>query len=207
MDPAPPASLSALRASRHEPLLRAHGRARHPLLLPRLGLRCRRHVPRPAARTRWRTRARHYFQPYYPVEERYGLIFAYMGRRKSSPCCRATTAWNTSPRTKRSSSMRQAAAPAARRSATSTVPALRKRHGPISRGRAARQLFGDAIRTRHGYDAGSHYAYTPRGIKSQQVRTMSDGARCAVTELALPTGRIVPSPTLSIFGPVTGLAS
>jgi len=45
-----------------------------------------------------------------------------------------------------------------------------------------------------------------RGIKSQQVRTMGDGRTLRrVTELALPTGRIVPSPTLSIFGPVTGL--
>lgn len=32
-------------------------------------------------------------QPWYPVRERYGLVFAYMGRPRASRCCRATSAW------------------------------------------------------------------------------------------------------------------
>jgi len=37
-------------------------------------------------------------QPWYPVEERYGLIFVYMDPRKKGRCCRATSAWKNSSR-------------------------------------------------------------------------------------------------------------
>ena len=76
----------ALRAPRHLALLRPRRGARHPLLLPRLAVRRRtatasssRASPT-AARQRERIR-----QPWYPVEERYGLVFAYLGPPERKP--------------------------------------------------------------------------------------------------------------------------
>ena len=73
--------LSALLPSRHDAVLRQGRGARHPLLLSRLAVRRRRPLPgacraspNPAGPQCQRVR-----QPWYPVEERYGLVFAYLG--------------------------------------------------------------------------------------------------------------------------------
>jgi hypothetical protein len=45
------------------------------------------------------------------------------------------------------------------------------------------------------------YHYTPRGLAIISRRTLDDGRTLRrVTELTLPTGRMVPSPTLGVFG-------
>jgi phenylpropionate dioxygenase-like ring-hydroxylating dioxygenase large terminal subunit len=47
---------------------------------------------------------------------------------------------------------------------------------------------------------------TPRGIKSTQIRRLDDGRTLRrVTEAALPTLRVVPSPRLGQFGPVEAI--
>jgi nitrite reductase/ring-hydroxylating ferredoxin subunit len=148
-----------------------------------------------------------YFQPYYPVEERYGLIFAYMGPPEKQPVLpRYHCLEHLAP------------------DETILVDATsRGTGGPAICDFNWFQHYENVMDPFHVVvlhdsfsgtqfvpDMGKMpqvtYEYTPRGIKSQQVRTMSDGRTLRrVTELALPTGRIVPSPTLSIFGPVTGL--
>lgn len=145
-----------------------------------------------------------YFQPYYPVEERYGLIFAYLGPPDKKPFL---------PRYECLENIGS--------DETIEVDATsRGTGGPVICDFNWFQHYENVMDPFHVVvlhdsfsgtqfvsDMGKMpqvtYAYTPRGIKSQQVRTLGDGRILRrVTELALPTGRIVPSPTLSIFGPV-----
>src|ERR671916_52647 len=50
------------------------------------------------------------------------------------------------------------------------------------------------------------FAATPRGIRSTQLRTLEGGRVLRrVTEAALPTLRVVPSPRLGGFGPVEAI--
>ena len=80
------AGACALRASRHHALLRQGRGARHPLLLSRLAVRRRRPLPGAALRAGGRPRcATACASPGIRCEERYGLMFAYMGPPEKKP--------------------------------------------------------------------------------------------------------------------------
>jgi nitrite reductase/ring-hydroxylating ferredoxin subunit len=149
-----------------------------------------------------------YFQPYYPVEERYGLIFAYMGPPEKQPVLTRYSALEhlgddeeyVVDKTSRGTG------------------------GPVICDFNWFQHYENVMDPYHVpmlHDAFSgtqfvpdmgtipevEWDYTPRGIKALQVRTLDDGRVLRrITELTLPTGRIVPSPTLSVMGPVEGVS-
>lgn len=54
-------------------------------------------------------------QPWYPVEERYGLVFAYMGPLDAMPRCRTMTSWRNWVRTRSCSRRTRASTSAAAR--------------------------------------------------------------------------------------------
>ena len=77
---------AALLPSRHHALLRQGRGARHPLLLSRLAVRRRRPLPRAALRARTAAVQRQRCaSPGIRSQERYGLVFAYLGPPEKKP--------------------------------------------------------------------------------------------------------------------------
>ena len=75
-------------------------------------------------------------QPWYPVQEYHGLLFAYLGPPTGSRRCRATTCWSSCRPARRSSPpARKSASPATRRRATGSRRT--RTYGPVSRLRPA----------------------------------------------------------------------
>jgi phenylpropionate dioxygenase-like ring-hydroxylating dioxygenase large terminal subunit len=144
-----------------------------------------------------------YFQPYYPLRERYGLIFAYMGPAEKQPAFPLYA------------HLENLGADEMLELDTASLgiggPVIGDfnwfQHyenvmDPFHVVMLHEVFSGTQFVTDMGKMPEVEYFYTPRGIKSQQVRTLDDGATLRrVTELVLPTGRIVPSPTLAVKGP------
>lgn len=149
-----------------------------------------------------------YFQPYYPLQERYGLIFAYMGPPERQPIL------------PRYSALENLAAD----EFYEVDDTSRGTGGPVICDFNWFQHYENVMDPFHVvmlHDAFSGtqfvpdmgkmpvvtWEYTPRGIKAQQVRALEDGRVLRrVTELTLPTGRVVPSPTLSVVGPIENVS-
>jgi nitrite reductase/ring-hydroxylating ferredoxin subunit len=148
-----------------------------------------------------------YAQPYYPVRERYGLIFAYMGPTGKQPAF---------PRYAHLENLGD--------DETINVDTTSLGiGGPVVADFNWFQHYENVMDPFHVVmlheafsgtqfvpDMGKMpvvtYSYTPRGIKSQQLRNLDDGTTLRrVTELSLPTGRVVPSPTLAVKGPTNSI--
>jgi nitrite reductase/ring-hydroxylating ferredoxin subunit len=135
-------------------------------------------------------------QPWYPVEERYGLVFAYMGPpEKQPPLPRYETLEVLRP-----GEMVEAAANCAATGGPFIVPCnwlqhwenvMDSFHVPILHGTFSGTQFTEIMTMIPEVS----WAYSPHGIRSQQVRTLPDGTVMRrITEIAVPTLRLVPNP-------------
>lgn len=146
-------------------------------------------------------------QPWYPVEERYGLIFAYMGppeRRPPLPRIRQLEVLGAGE-------FLEVDDTGLGSGGFGTVPCnwmqhfenvMDPYHVPILHG----SFSGAQFVTEMAKMPEVTFETTPRGIQSTQLRTLDDGRVLRrITEAALPTLRVVPSPRLGQFGPVESI--
>jgi phenylpropionate dioxygenase-like ring-hydroxylating dioxygenase large terminal subunit len=158
----------------------------------------------PQAGARLRANVR---QPWYALEERYGLIFAYLGpphRRPLLPSIDALETLADGEFIEADDSSIGSGGPA-------IVPCnwlqhfenvVDPFHVPILHGGFSGMQFTAALASMPDVD----FEETPRGVRSVQRRTLDDGRRLRrVTEAALPTLRVVPSPRVGRFGPVESI--
>ena len=146
-------------------------------------------------------------QPWYPLEERYGLVFAYMGPPEKRPVL---------PRYRELEEFAPGETLEVDDSGIGTggvgvVPCnwmqhfenvMDPYHVPILHGSFSVQQFASAMLSMPEIT----FETTPRGIKSWSRRTLPDGRTLRrVTEAAMPTLRVVPSPQLHRFGPVESI--
>lgn len=143
-------------------------------------------------------------QPWYPVEERYGLVFAYMGPPERKPVL---------PRIRQLEELGlgeflEVDDTGLGSGGFGVVPCnwlqhfenvMDPYHVPILHG----SFSGAQFVTEMAKMPEVSFETTPRGVKSTQLRRMDDGRlHRRVTEVALPTLRVVPSPRMHRFGPV-----
>jgi nitrite reductase/ring-hydroxylating ferredoxin subunit len=148
-----------------------------------------------------------FFQPFYPVEERYGLVFAYMGPLEKLPQLpRYACLEHLAPD-----------------EAIVIDKLSRPIGGPVIADYNWFQHYENImdpfhVVMLHDRFSGSQFVedtgvipevtfeYTARGIKATKVRILGNGHTLRrVTELALPTLSIIPDPTYTQTGPVTGM--
>ena len=146
-------------------------------------------------------------QPWYPLEERYGLVFAYLGPPEKKPLLPKYDAL-------------EELAPGESIEADDTsigsgggvvVPCnwlqhyenlMDPYHVPILHGSFSGTQFVPMM----GVMPEVEFAPTARGTKSVSVRTLGDGKRFhRVTEAVLPTLRVVPSPRVGRYGKVESI--
>jgi nitrite reductase/ring-hydroxylating ferredoxin subunit len=146
-------------------------------------------------------------QPWYPVEERYGLVFAYMGppaRRPLLPRIEALESPAAGAFVEADDSSIGSGGPP-------VVPCnwlqhfenvVDPFHVPILHGSFSGVQFTQALASMPEVE----FSETPCGVRSVQMRTLDDGRRLRrVTEAALPTLRVVPSPRVGRFGAVESI--
>lgn len=158
--------------------------------------------PEMGARVRERVR-----QPWYPVRERYGLVFAYMGPAAKQPVL---------PRIRELEVLGEGEFLEVDDSGLGsggfgTAPCnwmqhfenvVDPYHVPVLHGNFSGPQFVEAM----GQMPEVTFETTARGVKSTQLRTLPDGRTLRrVTEAAIPTLRVVPSPRLHRFGPVESI--
>lgn len=146
-------------------------------------------------------------QPWYPVEERYGLVFAYLGPLAKKPVL---------PRFRELEELAPGETLEVDDSGigtggVGTVPCnwfqhfenvMDPFHVPILHGSFSVQQFASAMLQMPEIT----FELTPRGIKSWSRRKLPDGRTLRrVTEAAMPTLRVVPSPQLHRYGPVESI--
>jgi nitrite reductase/ring-hydroxylating ferredoxin subunit len=148
-----------------------------------------------------------YFQPYYPVRERYGLIFAYMGPAEKQPAFPLyENLENLGPDETIDVDVTSLGTGGPVIADFNWFQHYENVMDPFHVVMLHEAFSGTQFVPDMGKMPVVTYAYTSRGIKSQQVRTLGDGTTLRrVTELALPTGRIVPSPTLAVKGPTNSV--
>ena len=146
-------------------------------------------------------------QPWYPLEERYGLLFAYMGPPHRQPLLPRYDAL-------------EELAPGESLEADDTsigsgggvvVPCnwlqhyenlMDPYHVPILHG----SFSGNQFVAMMGVMPEVEFALTPRGTKATSVRRLEDGTTFRrVTEAVLPTLRVVPSPRVRGYGKVESI--
>ena len=146
-------------------------------------------------------------QPWYPVEERYGLVFAYLGAPEKKPRLPAYDAL-------------EELGPGESIDADDTsigsgggviVPCnwlqhyenlMDPLHVPILHG----AFSGNQFVPQMGVMPEVEFEVTPRGTKSISVRRLDDGKRFRrVTEAVLPTLRVVPNPRVGRYGKVESI--
>jgi len=142
-------------------------------------------------------------QPWYPVEERYGLIFAYLGPQDRQPLL---------PRYGLLESLEQGQTLEADDSSIGSggpaiVPCnwlqhyenvMDPFHVPILHG----SFSGPQFIAQMGLMPEVEFAYAELGIRSTQLRRLPDGqVHRRVTEALLPTLRVVASPRVEEYGP------
>lgn len=146
-------------------------------------------------------------QPWHPVKEHYGLVFAYMGppeRRPVLPRYRELEEFAPGETLEVDNS-------GIGTGGVGTVPCnwmqhfenvMDPYHVPILHGSFSVQQFAAAMLSMPEIT----FETTPRGIKSWSRRQLPDGRTLRrVTEAAMPTLRVVPSPQLHRFGPVESI--
>jgi phenylpropionate dioxygenase-like ring-hydroxylating dioxygenase large terminal subunit len=141
-------------------------------------------------------------QPHYPVEERYGLIFAYMGppdRKPALPRYDVLETLGEGEFVEADDSSIGSGGPA-------IVPCnwlqhyenvLDPFHVPVLHG----SFSGAQFTARMGVMPQVTFGYTPRGVRSLQLRAVEEGEHRRITEAVLPTIRAVASPRATTEGP------
>jgi nitrite reductase/ring-hydroxylating ferredoxin subunit len=141
-------------------------------------------------------------QPWYPVEERYGLIFAYLGPPAKKPVLpRYDILEDLEPGdtivTDDSSIGTGGAAIAPWNWMQHYDNVLDPYHVPVLHGSFSGTQFVDLLASMPEVT----FKNTERGAIAEAVRTLDDGAILRrVTEAVLPTVRIIPDPNVSRFG-------
>jgi nitrite reductase/ring-hydroxylating ferredoxin subunit len=146
-------------------------------------------------------------QPWYPVEERYGLVFAYLGPPESKPvlpryhCLEVLDAGELIDADDTSiGSGGDAIAPCNWLQHYENV--MDPYHVPILHGTFSGTQFTEVMNRMPQVS----WDTTERGVKSLQIRRLDDGRMLhRVTEVALPTLRVVPNPYLGSFGRVESI--
>jgi phenylpropionate dioxygenase-like ring-hydroxylating dioxygenase large terminal subunit len=146
-------------------------------------------------------------QPWYPVEERYGLIFAYLGPPEKKPALpryeclevldegEMVDADDTSI-----GSGGDAIAPCNWLQHYENV--MDPYHVPILHGTFSGTQFAEVMNQMPQVS----WDLTDRGVKSLQIRRMENGKTLhRITEVVLPTLRVVPNPYLGSFGRVESI--
>jgi nitrite reductase/ring-hydroxylating ferredoxin subunit len=146
-------------------------------------------------------------QPWYPLEERYGLLFAYLGPAEKKPVL---------PRFDALEELAPGEFVDADDSSIGSgggviVPCnwlqhyenlMDPYHVPILHGSFSGTQFVPAMSLMPEVE----FATTPRGTKSISLRTLEDGKKFRrVTEAVLPTLRLVPSPRVAGYGKVESI--
>lgn len=146
-------------------------------------------------------------QPWYPLEERYGLVFAYLGppdRKPALPHIDVLEAMGEGEFVEADDSSLGGGGPAIipcnwLQHFENVVDSL---HVPILHGVFSGHQFVPAM----AQMPQAEWETTERGVRVTSVRTMEDGQRLRrVTEAAMPTLRVVPSPRLGKSGPVESI--
>ena len=146
-------------------------------------------------------------QPWYPVAERYGLLFAYMGPPEKKPVL---------PRYECLEVLEEGEHVAADDTSIGSgggviAPCnwlqhyenvMDPYHVPILHGTFSGTQFAEVMNQMPEVS----WEVTDRGVKSLQIRRLEDGKRMhRVTEVALPTLRVVPNPYLGTLGRVESI--
>ena len=146
-------------------------------------------------------------QPWYPVEERYGLIFAYMGPPEKKPVLPRYECLDVLE------DGEQVAADDTSIGSGGDVVApcnwlqhyenvMDPYHVPILHGTFSGTQFAEVMNQMPQVS----WETTDRGVKSLQIRRLEDGKLMhRVTEVALPTLRVVPNPYLGTLGRVESI--
>jgi len=151
-----------------------------------------------------RERAR---QPWYPVREQYGLIFAYMGPPERKPVlprydCLETLDEGEFIDADDSSIGSGGGAIAPCNWLQHFENVLDTYHVPILHGNFSGTQFVEIMNQMPKVT----WDYTPLGVKAFSVRTTADGRRMQrTTEVALPTLRVVPNPYVGGYGRVESI--
>jgi len=144
-------------------------------------------------------------QPWYPVEERYGLIFAYLGpmdRKPLLPCIDLLDTLGDGEMLEADDSSIGSGGPA-------IVPCnwlqhfenvMDPYHVPILHG----SFSGPQFVAQMGLMPEVTFEYCELGIRSTQLRRLENGrTHRRITEALLPNLRVVPSPRVEEYGPCT----
>ena len=146
-------------------------------------------------------------QPWYPLQERYGLVFAYLGppdRKPLLPCIDVLDELGPGEMLEADDSSLGGGGPA-------IIPCnwlqhyenvVDSFHVPILHGVFSGNQFVPAMAQMPTVE----WSATECGVRVTSWRTLDDGRRLhRVTEAAMPTLRVVPSPRLGSFGPVESI--
>jgi phenylpropionate dioxygenase-like ring-hydroxylating dioxygenase large terminal subunit len=153
---------------------------------------------------RFRDRVR---QPWYPVQERYGLIFAYMGPPEKKPVlpryeCLDVLADGEFVETDDTSIGSGGGAIAPCNWLQHFENVLDTYHVPILHGNFSGTQFTEVMNKMPKVK----WDYTSLGVKAFSVRPMDDGkVMQRTTEVALPTLRVVPNPYVGEYGRVESI--
>lgn len=141
-------------------------------------------------------------QPHYPVQERYGLIFAYMGPPEKQPVLpRYDVLENLNP-----GEFIEADDSSIGSGGPVIVPCnwlqhyenvMDPFHVPILHG----SFSGNQFIAKMALMPRVTFEYTERGVRSIQLRDLDNGVHRRITEAVLPTVRAVASPRAEVDGP------
>lgn len=161
--------------------------------------RCLEQPCEPNAGERIRDRIR---QPWYPVAERYGLIFAYLGPPERNP---ALPRYDILEELEEGEQI-ESDATSIGSGGGAIVPCnwlqhfenvMDPLHVPILHG----SFSGPQFVAQMALIPEVNYSITERGVECEQIRTLEGGRTFRrVTEVILPTLRVVPSPRVSSYG-------
>jgi nitrite reductase/ring-hydroxylating ferredoxin subunit len=140
-------------------------------------------------------------QPWYPLQERYGLIFAYLGMPEKKPVLPRYDVLEELD----AGEWVEADDSSIGGGGDVIIPCnwlqhfenvVDPFHVPVLHGSFSGPQFIEQM----GLLPQVEFAYTPRGVKSVQLRTLEDGSLFRrITEAALPTVRVVPSPRVGSY--------
>jgi phenylpropionate dioxygenase-like ring-hydroxylating dioxygenase large terminal subunit len=146
-------------------------------------------------------------QPWYPVEERYGLLFAYMGppdRKPVLPAYECLEVMDEGEIVEADDSSLGGGGPA-------IIPCnwlqhyenvVDPFHVPVLHGSFSGPQFTNAMASMPNVT----FEASPRGVLARSIRKMDDGKTFyRVTEAALPTLRVVPNPRVAQFARVESI--
>ncbi|BBD40700.1 phenoxybenzoate dioxygenase (plasmid) [Aminobacter sp. Y103A] len=144
----------------------------------------------------------HIRQPYYPLEEKYGLIFAYMGpldRKPVLPSYDVLETFEVGEFLETDDSSIGSGGPVIVDCnwLQHYENVLDPFHVPILHG----SFSGDQFNSKMSLMPRVTFHYTPRGVSSLQLRDLEAGEHQRITEAVLPTVRAVASPVATVDGP------